>query len=866
VVESARPAATAASPRLAADLAAVGALWLILVLFMLPALTGRAPVLASDAYADVLPHMIHFARSTQHGQLPLWDGHTFAGAKPFFADYTRMYQVYPVLLPFYLAADTEDPDRAAWLLMVLPNALHLLSSALGAYLFARLGMRLHPAGGLALALAWTFAPSQAGEWEWPPHVFVRSYLPWIALIQARYLDTGRLRWWTGGIAAVALMTLSGQFNYVFRVYCIGGIMLLAQWLLGAHDGHPVAGPAPPAPGREAFAAWFAPRRAAGPRLLGGVLIYVLGAGICGLTLAGMFEGCLWIRQFIEPGAAAATKYSFSSAPPVSLLTLVTSHLAFDVDKLNAAKWGGDYQDTTDFAGGLVPLLLLLTVAAFLAWSRAESAARRLAQWGWIAAGVFLLGVFVVLGDHTPVFGLLCAIAPWAFGIPYAMNYNFAIHWGLALVAGVGVSALATLPAFRDRFAAWWLAAVCVAIAVAAWGGVLQGQFLVPDATQGTPEELAAVRIGGVLWYKSFVYGVGFFAAAAALLCAGLAALPGRGRVWLVVALLGIEVVSARALTVYRADWYQPFDVEGDGEGFGRNIRSPFTEYIPYRICRQLVERMGDDRYRWTSFSGQIDNQAYTTRSRSLLGFESKPLLPRWCACLERFTDGALNPTMALQLTTVPQTFFRNMNTRYCLLHPREARLPLEVFATLDGFPVYEIPDCLPAVYTQDRVVFGDAESQLDALFTQDLRQAVYVSDADEPAVPAGTGDATGAAGGFAALQRANRIEALDRSRCDRTTIRAQITRPAMLVIAECWHPGWRATVDGLEVPLWQVNYIQQGLWLEPGSHTVELTFFPDSMRYGAVASALAAGAVLAAVAVTVVRRRSGARRRDADAA
>jgi len=123
-----------------------------------------------------------------------------------------------------------------------------------------------------------------------------------------------------------------------------------------------------------------------------------------------------------------------------------------------------------------------------------------------------------------------------------------------------------------------------------------------------------------------------------------------------------------------------------------------------------------------------------------------------------------------------------------------------------------------------------------------------------------------AGGGFAALQRANRIEALDRSRCDRTTIRAQITRPAMLVIAECWHPGWRATVDGLEVPLWQVNYIQQGLWLEPGSHTVELTFFPDSMRYGAVASALAAGAVLAAVAVTVVRRRSGARRRDADAA
>jgi uncharacterized membrane protein YfhO len=99
---------------------------------------------------------------------------------------------------------------------------------------------------------------------------------------------------------------------------------------------------------------------------------------------------------------------------------------------------------------------------------------------------------------------------------------------------------------------------------------------------------------------------------------------------------------------------------------------------------------------------------------------------------------------------------------------------------------------------------------------------------------------------FDGLQQRNRILRVDRGRANRMLIEAEMATPAMLVITECWHPGWRAEVDGRPVPLWQVNYLQQGLWVEPGRHTIRLGFFPRSVRWGALVSALSA--VIAAVA------------------
>ena len=100
---------------------------------------------------------------------------------------------------------------------------------------------------------------------------------------------------------------------------------------------------------------------------------------------------------------------------------------------------------------------------------------------------------------------------------------------------------------------------------------------------------------------------------------------------------------------------------------------------------------------------------------------------------------------------------------------------------------------------------------------------------------------------------------MDQSRANRTLVETEIERPSMLVIAECWHPGWSARVDGQEVAVHRVNYLQQGVWLEPGKHTVELLFFPQSLRSGLIVSLVTAVFLLVVVVVVVYE----ARRKDA---
>lgn len=51
----------------------------------------------------------------------------------------------------------------------------------------------------------------------------------------------------------------------------------------------------------------------------------------------------------------------------------------------------------------------------------------------------------------------------------------------------------------------------------------------------------------------------------------------------------------------------------------------------------------------------------------------------------------------------------------------------------------------------------------------------------------------------------------------------------IVVFSEIYYPGWTATVDGQPAELGRVNYILRALKVKPGSHKVELSFFPKSI-------------------------------------
>lgn len=66
-----------------------------------------------------------------------------------------------------------------------------------------------------------------------------------------------------------------------------------------------------------------------------------------------------------------------------------------------------------------------------------------------------------------------------------------------------------------------------------------------------------------------------------------------------------------------------------------------------------------------------------------------------------------------------------------------------------------------------------------------------------------------------------------------------------LVVSEAWAPGWRAWVDGSEVPMARVDHALRGLPLPRGDSRVRMVYAPSSLRTGLLISVVALVAVLA---------------------
>ncbi|HEY3082316.1 MAG TPA: YfhO family protein [Chloroflexota bacterium] len=80
----------------------------------------------------------------------------------------------------------------------------------------------------------------------------------------------------------------------------------------------------------------------------------------------------------------------------------------------------------------------------------------------------------------------------------------------------------------------------------------------------------------------------------------------------------------------------------------------------------------------------------------------------------------------------------------------------------------------------------------------------------------------------------------------RLRLEAALERPGLLVVTNSWHPGWTATVDGVEAEVHRVDAAFQGVYLDAGRHEIELAFRPASLTAGL---SLAAAGVLASALI-----------------
>lgn len=87
------------------------------------------------------------------------------------------------------------------------------------------------------------------------------------------------------------------------------------------------------------------------------------------------------------------------------------------------------------------------------------------------------------------------------------------------------------------------------------------------------------------------------------------------------------------------------------------------------------------------------------------------------------------------------------------------------------------------------------------------------------------------------------------------TIQTSADQPTFLVVSETAYPGWSATIDGVESPIYVTNYLLRGVALPAGSHRVEMRYTAPWAKAGALVSILSLASVagLALFSIKVAR-------------
>jgi len=90
---------------------------------------------------------------------------------------------------------------------------------------------------------------------------------------------------------------------------------------------------------------------------------------------------------------------------------------------------------------------------------------------------------------------------------------------------------------------------------------------------------------------------------------------------------------------------------------------------------------------------------------------------------------------------------------------------------------------------------------------------------------------------------------------ERVVLRASTQARSLLVLSDLHYPGWKARLDGRDVPIERVNYLMRGIALPAGDHRVEFRYEPLSWRIGWIVSLL--GLLTLSVILLLAFRRRG---------
>ncbi|WP_461532882.1 YfhO family protein [Sinomicrobium sp.] len=140
-----------------------------------------------------------------------------------------------------------------------------------------------------------------------------------------------------------------------------------------------------------------------------------------------------------------------------------------------------------------------------------------------------------------------------------------------------------------------------------------------------------------------------------------------------------------------------------------------------------------------------------------------------------------------------------------------------------------------AWFVKSLVAADDADGEMNALDTLQIKNtAVYDSKAFGDVI---SGESSYTVGPEASIKLVSYSP-------DKLEYRSENTDDGLAVFSEMYYPyGWKATIDGEEVPFIRVNYTLRALEVPAGTHTITFSFDPDVVKRGSM-FALAGNIVL----------------------
>ncbi len=804
---------------------ALAVLALLVVLYPGPLLRGDVFLSADAQNSDALRQVGDAGR--QEGSYPLWNSYLFIGM-PTFGSLAYTPGLYPPTLVLEFLHDSLGLPPLTWMLA------HLFFGGLGmVWLLGRWPLPL--AARLLGAVGWLFF---AGTVAWGVHghgskLGAAMYLPWLAGLAWEVLTRGSLRAVALAGLLLGLQVLRGHVQITYYTLLLLGWLAAwnLAWPLDSSRWRGTAEPRPPLSLRA--------RRAG---LLGGAI--VLGLLIGAVMLLPVHEyAAMSTRGQGDAGGGAGFQYA--TAWSLGVREVVTLVQPGAVGFGRATYLGAmPFNDYPNYFGWL---WLLLAAAAW--WTGRRSLVVGLG----VAAVLTLL---LALGNESPgLFQLFYAAMPYfdKFRVPSMILVMLAL--AAAILAAHGAAALADEAPGRDRARR---GAVLVFGAVGALTFLTAAAGVGEDAFQ---ENLAGLaRAAGkqpapVLLQEAWALHRGFLvreglvllaAAGAVFTAIRRVAFRRRGLVWVLAALLAVDLLSVAQLITHPERKLLQV-TEG-----GQLAKAPALEHAPRAdgqrqvdpaLAEALRQVVGHDRVFPFDEHAQT-NALMTAGIRSLGGYY--PAKPAAAEQIRRRLYREMPAgRVASWLGATALTFPRELPAEaFDVL--RQAGLDLDPAGVpRGGIWIYRNRAALPRARLADRwrPQNGAFEPLLDAIAagTHDPRAAVVLDRDPQPAPQPGA----------APLPAPEYV----RDGLNEVVLRTRADRPAVLVLADLHAPGWAVEVDGQAQALLQADHVLRAVALTAGPHEVRFHYRDPAVSRGLALTLLGAAGVAAVGAAAWWRER-----------